>query len=313
MTAQKPRHILVPIDLSEPSRAGLTAGLAVADRFGAKLTVVNVDTGAHSLRESITTFGAFVDGNSALERRHDERLDATRQFVRDHLGADEFEAIDVRVIEHGGAAETICRIADEEDFDWICMAAAGRRGWRRLFLGSTAGEVVRNSRVPVLTLRDKTEGEGDIVFFDLRRVLVATDLGDHAGELVKTASALAGKQGQLVLMHVIETPSDYGLYGAPVIAPAEDVNAAKEWSLAALEKLAAVIEGPGREPPQVRVGRTAECLLDAEQELDPDLIVLGTHGRHGLERWTLGSVAEAVVRHARGPVLVVPNPAGKQS
>jgi nucleotide-binding universal stress UspA family protein len=56
----------------------------------------------------------------------------------------------------------------------------------------------------------------------------------------------------------------------------------------------------------VRVGPVAQAILDDVQE--GDLIVMGSHGRSGLRRWVLGSVAEEVLRHAKVPVLMVKMP-----
>ena len=60
----------------------------------------------------------------------------------------------------------------------------------------------------------------------------------------------------------------------------------------------------------VRVGPIARSILDALQ--DGDLVVMGSHGRSGLKRWVLGSIAEEVLRHSRVPVLMVKAP-GAQS
>jgi nucleotide-binding universal stress UspA family protein len=59
----------------------------------------------------------------------------------------------------------------------------------------------------------------------------------------------------------------------------------------------------------VLAGRPAERILATEKEIAPDVTIIGTHGRHGLDRLMLGSVAERVVRRATGPVLVVPTKA----
>lgn len=57
----------------------------------------------------------------------------------------------------------------------------------------------------------------------------------------------------------------------------------------------------------------ADALLEEASSWGADLIVLGTHGRRGLERWALGSVAEQVVRRAPVPVLLVRKPAARSS
>ncbi len=59
----------------------------------------------------------------------------------------------------------------------------------------------------------------------------------------------------------------------------------------------------------VRVGPIARSILDSLQ--DGDMVVMGSHGRSGIKRWVLGSIAEEVLRHSRGPVLMVKAPAAQ--
>jgi len=59
----------------------------------------------------------------------------------------------------------------------------------------------------------------------------------------------------------------------------------------------------------VHIDTAAHCIVQLAAALDADLIVIGTHNRKGVERLLMGSVAEATVRNARCPVLVIPQPA----
>jgi len=226
------------------------------------------------------------------------------RFVEKTLGPK--EPPPTAVIEGLFIAEAIVQYAKERDADWICMSAAGHQGWRHLFLGSVTAEVVRRSTVPVLTYRGRSEDAREFVFDDFRRVLVAIDLGEGSRALVEMGSTLAGPKGELSLLHVIDIPPEYGLYGVPLAIPAENLDAAKEWTEGALERLARGIPGDVLQPFRVLAGRPSERILAVERELEPDVTVIGTHGRHGFDRLMLGSVAERVVRRATGPVLVVP-------
>ena len=305
--AVHPKRVLVPVDMSEASRASLTAARGVADRFGARLTVLFVDNGAHWVRDAVATFGAFVDTKQAMERRTESQHDKLRSFICSAVGVESLKDIEFRVLEESSPSDTICRIAAEENFDWICMSAAGSRGWRKLFVGSTAAAVVRNSTIPVLTLRRPEDAKSDLMFHDMRHVLVALDLTDSTPALVALADAIAGDSGQVTLSHVVESVTDYGLYGTPVTAPSESVRLAEEWSARELDKIEKTVRHARLGKSRVVTGRPAEQLLDLEEEVDPDLLVLGTHGRTGMDRLAMGSVAESVVRHAAGPVLVVPS------
>jgi nucleotide-binding universal stress UspA family protein len=212
----------------------------------------------------------------------------------------------VNVIEGLFVADAIVQYAKERGADWISMSAAGQQGWREFFLGSVTAEVVRRSHIPVLTYRGRGKDAREFVYDDFRRVLVAIDLGEGSPPLVDMGRALAGPKGELTLLHVIDVAPEYGLYGVPLVIPAESLDAAKEWTDGALERLSVGVPKGVLQPLRVLAGRPAERILATEKDLAPDVTVIGTHGRHGLDRLMLGSVAERVARRATGPVLVVP-------
>jgi len=312
MPIRKPKHLLVPVDLSETSRAGLRAAGDLAERFGAYLTVLLVEPATAGMTQVMAGGVAFIPESKEAAARHLENVrQRVVEFARTTLG-EEHEA-NVLAVEGLFVADTIVAFAKEREADWICLGAGGKTGWQRFFLGSTAAEVLRRSPVPVLTLRGRTEDATEFVFDDFRRVLLAVDLGEESRALLEYAALLAGSTGRITPLHVIEIPADYGVaigdvpfYGAPLAIPAENVNAAKEWTEGAMQQLTEAVDARLLEPFRVETGRPADRILAVEHELEPDVTVIGTHGRHGLERILLGSVAERVARSAGGPVLVVP-------
>jgi len=190
---------------------------------------------------------------------------------------------------------------------WICMGATGQRLLERIVLGSTAAEVVRATPVPILIVRPRTGAEdSEALLGEGKNILVAVDLGEGSRRLVEIGAELARPTGKLTVLHIVESPMERGLYGTPLAVPAEDMKAAIEWCQVAIGKLAAEVEDTLLQPPEVKVGRPGAQTLKAIEELTPDLTVVGTHGRDGLDRLALGSVAERVARRAAGPVLVVP-------
>jgi nucleotide-binding universal stress UspA family protein len=300
MSLHAPTHLLVPVDLSEASRAGLRVATELGRRFGARITVLYVESATAGLAEVLATTGELADTGATAARHLANVRERVDRFVGKTIGKG--APPEVSVIEGLFVAEAIVQYAKERGVDWICMSAAGHQGWRRFFLGSVTAEVVRRSPLPVLTYRARGE---EFVFDDFRRVLVAVDLGEGSKDLVEVAKRLAGPGGELTLLHVIDFAPEYGLYGVPLAIPAESLDAAKEWTEGALERLVRGVDPKVIRPPRVMAGRPAERILAVENELLPDITVIGTHGRHGLDRIMLGSVAERVVRRATGPVLVV--------
>jgi len=304
MTPPAPKRLLVPIDLSPASRAGLRVGHEIAKRYDAEIVVLHVEMATAALAEVL----ASADPGSGLEEAQSRHIAGVREkvqhFAEEILG----DTVDWRsvVIEGLFPAEAIVHFALERGCDWICLSASGQRGWRHLVLGSTAAQVVRLSPLPVLTLRPRKASEGEMIFDDFHRVLAATDLAADAKRVVGCALGLAAPHGEVTLLHVIESPGELGLYGTPLRFPSEDLEAAAEWSRTALEQMLEAIPGDVGADLRVKIGQPAERILDVERELAPDVLVVGTHRRRGLGRATLGSVAERVVRNATGPVLVLP-------
>lgn len=148
---------------------------------------------------------------------------------------------------------------------------------------------------------------------DFDSILVPIDFSRPSGEARLRAEALAIESGaRLILLHVVEPsrqveqPLFFGHTGFPVAASEEEL--ARRIDL--LDRLHAfrVPESNVRADYRLREGDPVEEILRIADESHCDLIVIGTHGRMGLERFWKGSVAESVLRRARCPVMIVKEP-----
>jgi nucleotide-binding universal stress UspA family protein len=141
-------------------------------------------------------------------------------------------------------------------------------------------------------------------------ILHPTDFSDAADHAQHEAIRLGQAMGaEVVLLHVaVETP----LYGEGPLNMGEVRKvyaAARSWAAAALEARAAAIRERGLASRwRLETGVPHEEIVKAAAGEHADFIVLGTHGRRGLDRLLLGSVAERVVRTARCPVVTVRTP-----
>ena len=139
----------------------------------------------------------------------------------------------------------------------------------------------------------------------IKTILHPTDFSKPSEYALRFACALARDyQARLLLLHVIEPPVYYGELGMTVPLPA-DFHESLE------KRLSQLVPADCGIPVQIMLveGNAAGEIRRAAEEQHCSLVVLGTHGRTGLSRVLLGSVAEDVVRHSRVPVLTLKTPA----
>ncbi|KQZ99820.1 universal stress protein [Mesorhizobium sp. Root157] len=146
------KHILIATDGSELARKGLEHGLALAKPLQANVTVLAV---SHPLRPEMEN-AARLGGIDDPVARYDQQIDANMK--------DRFAYIEQRGSEHGvtidlvheiddSPAEAIVRFAKLKDCDLIVMSSHGRRGIRKVILGSQTSEVLAHTTIPVLVVR----------------------------------------------------------------------------------------------------------------------------------------------------------------
>jgi len=209
-----------------------------------------------------------------------------------------------RQVESVSPAKAIIDRAADLSVDLIVMGTHGRKGVDRLLSTSVSEEVVRQAPCPVFTILG-SDGDGPTPGPFVRRVLAPVDLSeqsvlvaDHAAELAATYDAT------LDLLHVVEEAAYPSVYGIDPLGPAlPDIQ---ERAREAMEELAARVRGRAPDVEvHVMTGYAARDIIDFAADQKSSLIVMATHGRTGLERFLIGSVAEKVVRSASCPVFTL--------
>lgn len=184
--------------------------------------------------------------------------------------------------------------------DLVVLGSQGCRGLPRMVLGSVAERVVRMATVPVLTVHPSDHVAilaGGMDRF--RHVLAPTDFSEASRRGVDTATELAAQlDAALTVVHVQPQPS---FHVPPDVLAAADAQARGllEELLGRVRARCAKAEGV------LKRGTPWECVLDVARDRGADLVVLSTHGRRGLPRVFMGSVAEKIVRLAHVPVVTV--------
>jgi nucleotide-binding universal stress UspA family protein len=141
----------------------------------------------------------------------------------------------------------------------------------------------------------------------IQTILHPTDFSPRSEQALHLACSFARDHGaRLIVLHVMERPVfvHSGIMDASVVRGHEDDRNAVQEQLRQIRSPDPTVPVTHR----LEEGDVAAAILQVAQESRCDLIVMGTHGRTGLRRLLMGSVAEQVVRKARCPVLTVKVP-----
>ncbi|AZH27214.1 universal stress protein [Haloplanus aerogenes] len=264
--------ILVPTDGSGVAGVAATQAIALADRFGA-------DVHALYVREDEADEGGEIATTAVAEQAATADVAATTAVV----DAD------------GPVYRAILDYADDHGVDCIVMGTHGRTGLGRYILGSVAERTLRESPVPVVTVHEET-----VVDEDLETILVPTDGSDCSEAAAAHAVALAEATGaSLHVVHVV----DLGVL--PVDESGALIEELQQAGQHALESVIDRAEDVSSVQASVLSGSPYRAIVDYAESEDVDLVVMGTHGRTGFDRYLLGSVTERVVRLSDRPVLTL--------
>jgi nucleotide-binding universal stress UspA family protein len=200
--------------------------------------------------------------------------------------------LDVRVTA-GAPAHDILAIARELSVDLIVLGGRHAHGTARV-LGSVAERVVAHASSPVLIARSEPAAP---------HVLAATDFSDASLPAVSAAHAIVRTFGApITLVHCVPRNEPYTAVDALANregADAEEISAARK-------RLREMCESsPEHDTSRVVVGEPAEAIVRLAEEVHASLVVLASHGRTGVARLMLGSVADKVLRDAPCSVLIV--------
>ncbi|WP_436926486.1 universal stress protein [Halosimplex amylolyticum] len=279
-------RILVPVDGSEASDRAVRYALALADD----------DTTVRAL--------AVVDRSAVPERSRDsdlgDRIEAsvreTAQSALDEAteACDDADVAATGAIAVGHPTEEIVEYASANEVDLVVIGAHARGRLARFLRRSVARQVAQHSTMPVLIVR----ADGPDIDRGIRRILLATDGSESAQHARDYAFGLAAAHDATVYgLYVVD--SRFGSTGA-LHAVLEQQGEAIGDALRARGAQDGVDVAP-----ETREGEPERVILEFADDQDVDLIVVGTHGRTGLDRFVMGSVATAVVRGASRPVLTV--------
>lgn len=297
MTKKILQKILVPLDGSGEAENVLPYIRDLAPRFGSHVDVLGI-------------------GMGKKERRVNQLLEDYIGRVAVGLHNYGIEAGPVFLL--GSAADKILDYTVENDVDLIVMATHGRSGITRWWIGSVSEKVISEALTPVLLIRSKRARKTETTRkASLHKILVPLDGSDIGQAALPYVEILATETGALVkLLQIVSPP---GTIEASVLGGSDWRRFVKAMHDAAETYLAGIAEGLGEKGIEVTfevtTGDPADRIVEHAKEEKVSLIAMSTHGRTGLARWVLGSVADKVLHEAnvpmwlvRSPKMIVPRP-----
>jgi nucleotide-binding universal stress UspA family protein len=291
-------RIIVGVDDSEPSKEAVALAARLASEHGGALVLVHSVDWLPLIAE-LESSGAIVDPTPVVDGLKEQG----RALLAQAAAAAKRSGIEAkRCAMEGDPAENLLREATASECSLIVLGTHGRRGVGRLLIGSTTEAVLRGSDLPVLTIRPgETTAAGTRRCFE--RVVVGIDDSEPSDAAVATVCALpAGELRRVVFCSVAGVAiviGDRTYHEAAMDDFNKEAQRVVERAVAAARAHGIAAEG------RVLDGNTEHAVIAAAVQEQADLIVLGSHGRRGMRRFFLGSVAEAIVRTAPVPVLVV--------
>lgn len=280
------RRLVVGTDFSEPASHAVAWALRTARRHGAEIVLV------HAI-EALAPH--------AVTMRIQDQAEASLAVVEAHAAESGLPV--ERVFRDGAPWEVIADVARATAADLVVVGARGH-GSGPLRFGRVADRVVRTSPVPVVAAHAHDSAETAAA--DL--AIVGTDLSPESDHALRAAAAIvraSATPGRIVLVHAWQPVVEYGFGQGEVlwVGPVEDDTEAMR---RALERCAEPIRAAGVEVTTELVqGFPARSLVEIARQRGADLVAVGTHGRSGIGRMLLGSVAEHVLHDAPCPVLAV--------
>jgi len=301
--------ILAATDFSAPAEHAVDLAGALAARLNDDVVLL------FAVEPTLVTSPDFMVDVESLERAIEDKAKARIEEEADRLRR---RGVRVQtVIKRGHVAELVHKVAEEEEPRLVVVGTHGRRALSRLFLGSAAERVVLESPRPVVVVRESGD-EGLRAWAYGERplhLIVAVDqsaTSAHAIQFVRKLREIAPVD--VTFLHYYWPPEQFSRLGysltRDVMEPDPDTVAVIERSL---RGFVGQLPGQGRIAFQIEPnwGELGSQLAEKAEALDGDLLVMGTHQRHGLRRLWLGATTQPTLHASQLPVLCVPGPEGQ--
>jgi nucleotide-binding universal stress UspA family protein len=277
------KTILVATDFSERSDRALRRATLLAKQFEASISLLHVIDDDQPRR--------------IVEAERDVALELLREMQMTVTAHDSVPC-EIRLV-LGAPFAGIAQAMQEMAPDLLVIGPHRRQALKDVFIGTTAERTLRSGGYPVLMANGPPLGP-------YRHILIATDFSEAAHRAAERFFALElGRGAKVSLLHVYDVPLHHTMMGREELQTSFDKQ-----SITAMQALSDFAKslGDGRMHQIARPQASTPALdvLEAAKTAGVDLVVVGTHGKTGLTKYLLGSVAEELLRIADRDVLAVP-------
>lgn len=273
------KQILVPTDFSEQAQNAFQFACDIAKKRNAEVTLLTVvDYPAGSAFNTLSINPDDPASNPFVQKV----LEKVKKQIHEFPEAVDCEGVTIsKKVQIGNPFTHISDEITQNDTDLVVMGTKGASGLDEVFIGSNTERVVRNAKCPVISVKNKIKEESvnDIVF--------AISFDNDNPEVIEKVKQLQDIFDAKLHIVSINTPNDF----------MREVNAKR-----ALER---VVEKYMIKDYTLNIFNDLteeEGIIYFADEIDADMIALGTHGRKGIAHLISGSIAEDVVNHAKRPV-----------
>ena len=303
-------RILTPLDGSEVSEQVLPYAKSLAVGLSLPMTLL------HAIEPETITIPQMLNPSLHIEEMAAHRNRHARMYIEPVAAGLRSEGLSVEAaIPEEEPANAIVTEAAKDPGTLITMSSHGRSGLARWWMGSVTDKVLHLTDNPILVIRSTAQAQ-PTAESDFQRITVPVDGSELAEEILPHVVYLSSAMGLTVdLVRANPSREEYNRFlsvgpsGVPRVTPSYEAYIAvadgeAEGYLAELkERLTR--HGAASVETQLVHGPAADCIADLATATPNNLVAMTTHGRSGMGRLVMGSVAERVVRQSGDPVLLV--------
>ena len=306
---------LVPLDNTEISEGIIPFVTQLAQGLDMEVVLATAISQDHSPGALFDRIRGGIGGHpsptaEAIAGPSNEKAESDARDRLDELASEVSQSgVSVEsMVGFGPASEAIIRMATDSKCDLIAMSTRGRGALSSGLLGSVTYRTMHESPVPVLAVTPERAGRHRTAEGRVSTVVVPLDGSELAETALPYAVALCrGMDMEMVLLHAV--PVNEFIYSDGIVSNQVVADSREELDAMARMYLNGIVRRLGEEGLDAKVsvheGRPSTVITAVARGTEPSMIVMASHGRSGVSRLLMGSVAEAVVRESGEPVLMV--------